>query len=58
VRQLRGGKLHTQHAQKLPFAQCMQLLDAGFWIMLMNVENNYYLFITLLFISTAFVYHL
>jgi len=36
----------------------MQLLDAGFWIMLMNVENNNYLFITLLFISTAFVYHL
>jgi len=36
----------------------MKLLDAGFWILLMNVENNYYLFITLLFISTAFVYHL
>ena len=43
---------------KSPFAQCMKLLDAGFWILLMNVENNYYLFITLLFISTAFVYHL
>jgi len=38
--------------KKLPFAQCMQLFDAGFWIMLMNVENNNHLFITLLFISS------
>jgi len=29
--------MHTEH---VAFAQCMQLLDARFWIMLMNVENK------------------
>ena len=32
--------MHTEHAENQSIAQCMQLLGARFWIMLMNVENK------------------